>query len=43
MNVQAAEHNYWHYKETDFDPANDEAVILPHDSYGKLFFPGMYD
>lgn len=43
VNVQASEHNYWHFRETDFDSQMDETVVLPHDSYGKHLFPGFYD
>ena len=42
-NVQATEHNYWHFRETDFDPINDETVKLPHASYGKHYFSNFYD
>ena len=42
LNAQAAENNYWHHRETDFDPM-DQPAILPHDSYGRYYFPDRYE
>ena len=40
LNAQASENNYWHYREMDFD-MEDRPSIMPHDSYGRFYFPDM--
>ena len=41
FNPHASENNYWQFREFDFEDS-DMPTILPHDSFGKYYFPQYY-